>query len=188
MQMFHSFYVFCLASLLLLSTGTQLVGCGSTYKEPPEKALERQIADQEREKKLASERAKLRTNAEAKIKSGDLGPPHPTDPGFPIMRCLGVKPVPFGVTVGFAAINKVVCGNSEDGSKIVAYREWYCGRDNHSCIVTNWKDGQPSLEFGFVQATTVNTSVKTSTGETIPVSFRPFYPWPGKRTEINLSK
>jgi hypothetical protein len=137
-----------------------LVGCGTSARDTQAEIQRNRQQAQVRNARLES----LRVNAEARLKAGETAPENTADPGHEVVRCQGIAPVPFTLQTPLAALSAVICGNSEQGQKVLAYRRWYCGQGDSTCVLSQWSDGQPTLREGFGQSTNVNFRVQTSSG------------------------
>jgi hypothetical protein len=158
------------ATLLMLAT---ISGCGTSPEEQAAQVAERRrIADQEAQRR-AERVAALEGNAESRRKAGESPPESGNDPGHQIMRCQGLSPVPFTLGAPIPAVGTVICGNSDLGQKVLAYRRWYCGTANNECIFARWVNGRPTLDWGFTQSTQINFGVRLSTG-IANISLSPF--------------
>jgi hypothetical protein len=103
------------------------------------------------------ELAAVERSVQDRIAKGEKPPATPADPGYPIMRCTGLEPVPTVFSApadsGLPGMmmrmqvgsSQVICGNSIEGAQILAYREWYCGGQADDCVLSKWVDGHPTL-------------------------------------------
>ena len=97
--------------------------------------------------------AALTALASSQAAANDEPPPKVPDPGYPIMQCQSRDIVPtvietkepvasmMQVIVGSKA---VVCSNSSEGTKILAYREWHCKGKDPVCVLSPWVAGEPT--------------------------------------------
>lgn len=135
-----------------------LSACGTSEKE-----LEYRRAQEERARVLQERRAQadrelparqleLRKQVEARMAAGEKPPPKVQDLGFPIAKCKGLTPGKYivsaqgpmrGVFVDVLPSPDWYCGNTDEGRAILAYREWYCGKNFPACIQGEWKGGDP---------------------------------------------
>lgn len=114
---------------------------------------------------LEQQRATLQVSVDVRLAAGEKPPSHGVDPGYPVMMCEGLNPVPtvlaaddypaladeVGDTLKMlAGSTRIICGNSAEGSRIVTYREWYCGEKRTTCALSSWVDGRST--FGKVPA------------------------------------
>jgi hypothetical protein len=102
----------------------------------------------------------LKRDVETRLAKGEAAPAKGEDPGDPIMQCSGVQPVPFRVSadvlraIGGELVDmfpilvgsrSVICANSEEGARVLAYREWYCNGKDAACVLAAWSKGEPTL-------------------------------------------
>ncbi len=124
---------------------------------------ERQAAEvkrQEEARRLLESQSAIKQAVDQRIASGAVPPPRGADPGHPMMNCLGMLPVPFQISANsFPGLSEevasslrlntgsttVICANSIEGSRVLAYREWYCQGKQSACVLSAWSDQQPSL-------------------------------------------
>jgi hypothetical protein len=52
---------------------------------------------------------------------------------------VGVGPIDGAVPREYS----IICSNTEFGRKLILYRQWLCGNDNHKCIESEWSNGRP---------------------------------------------
>lgn len=131
---------------------------------------------------LDQRRATLQAAVDARLAAGEKAPSHGADPGYPVMLCEGLDPVPtvivadnypglsaeIGQTLTLlAGSTGVVCGNSAEGSRIVAYREWYCGEKRTACALSGWVDGRPTFAKLPAIAMQLDLSAAATGGEAV---------------------
>lgn len=136
------------ALLLVVCFGAlSITGCANQ-----ESLVQRMERQQREAQQLAERRRELSERVTARIQAGEAPPEKPDDPGFSIMRCLGLKTAPTVLGTPIGALRNVICGNSRGGRQIRIYREWYCG-DTENCVLSKWADGQPTFESYFSHMT-----------------------------------
>jgi hypothetical protein len=124
--------------------------------------LQRQAAVQAEARRLSERQSAMKQSAEARIASGETSPVKGGDPGHPMMNCLDMQPVPFQISAdSFSSVDpasavkylfpvvignsSVICANSVEGSKVLAYREWYCNGKQADCVLSTWSGAQPTF-------------------------------------------
>lgn len=156
--------------LLVVCFGTlSITGCAS--QESTAQYMERQ---QREAQQLAEHRRAFSERVAARMQAGEVPPDKPDDPGFGIVRCLGLQTAPttLGTPMGFGS--KVICGNSRGGRQILDYRQWYCG-DTEDCVLGTWADGQPTFD-NFYAHMTLQYSVLDEHGSRVDLQVQPYVP------------
>lgn len=131
---------------------------------------------------LDQRRATLQAAVEARFAAGEKAPSHESDPGYPIMQCEGINPVPTvlapdnyqglageidAMLTIMAGSSRIICGNSTEGARIVAYREWYCGEKRTACALSSWVDGRPTFSQTPLTSIELDLSAKAPDGGTV---------------------
>ena len=135
--------------IILALLSVILTGCGPSKKEIAAREASRQ--------EILRLKTQLRNSAQMRRASADNAvPPRVYDPGYEVRMCeIPAIPQKIGFMV-FPGCGSCVCGNTAGGSKIVAYRKWYCEgahltKDQYRrCVVSEWKFGEPA--FGNIWA------------------------------------
>jgi hypothetical protein len=130
---------------LSILIATLLSSCGPSNEEL-------RLREQARAKQqvvLRTRQEVLKHNAEERVRAGDKGPPKIyDDPGHRVATCYVPKPP--DVAVSFETpFGKYVCGNSSAGKAVVEWRKWYCKGESDNCVLSEWRNGQPT--FGPLQ-------------------------------------
>ena len=124
-----------------------IAGCGPTKQE----IAAREAARKAKEQEILQIKAKLRKSAQLREASGERIPPRVEDPGYKVRECIVKPKLPQGIGFISSGCGSSVCGNTTAGSKIVAWRKWYCeGADltqsqYERCVLAEWKGGEPTF-------------------------------------------
>ncbi len=146
-------------------------GCGPTKQEIAAREAARLAAEQE----LMKLRSQLREHAEERRNAGEQEPTRPMDPGYPVANCVQPKDLPedtafINFNPGLGGLVQFICGNTNAGKQIVAWRSWYCKgcQKKYSCIAGRWVKGEPT--FRGVLSYTFETGY-----EDFSFLFKPYY-------------
>ena len=145
-------YCISIISLAILSI---IMSCGPTKKEL---AIRREKLEDQRIE-LENRRSLLAKKVQQRIEAGEQPPTKIKDPGYPLANCKCTEGFlndrdRVGITsdgllvasISWTSNSIYTCVNAnEAGQMLLSYREWYCEGEDKSCVLSAWKDGQPTF-------------------------------------------
>jgi hypothetical protein len=124
-----------------------IAGCGPTKQELAAREADRKAEEQE----ISQIKAQLKKSAQLREASGERIPPKVEDPGYGVGDCVKPKLPDNIISIYAPGIGTFVCGNTKAGSKILAWRKWYCkgvelSRERYKkCVLSEWENGEPTF-------------------------------------------
>ena len=154
--------------VLIVSVTTFLPSCGPTLEE----IRSREQAREKEQETLRNRQESLKKKYEERINAGELGPPKVEDLGYSVVTCIYPRPPEdYCYITNDKFTWGYICGNTPQGKEIIAWRKWYCKGEDASCVLSRWKNGQPT--FGEVVKTTTTIMITRDIGFKIG----PIYDW-----------
>ena len=137
----------CAITIISMAILSTLISCGPSKEELAIRKAQ-QI-------ELENRRSLLARKVQQRIEAGEQPPPKINDPGHRLADC---KITEAFLNSNQAGITKdgllvififgegaFICVNNDAGQRLLSYREWYCEGEDESCVLSEWKDGQPTF-------------------------------------------